>query len=45
LVRTINDSVVQDYQTYSFNGSAVTSTDHRLREVFSGTVGIRSRSL
>jgi type IV pilus assembly protein PilW len=45
LIRTTDDNVVQDYQTYSWKSAAVTSTDHRLREIFSGTVGIRSRSL
>ena len=30
-------------QTYTYNGAAVTAADRRLRQVFTGTVGIRGQ--
>ena len=38
-----DDNVLSDVQQYTFNGVTTTPTDKRLRQVFSNTVGIRSR--
>jgi len=50
LLRSEDDSVLKDVQTVSFNGStlyggatASSLGDRRIREVFTGTIGIRSR--
>jgi type IV pilus assembly protein PilW len=47
LVASIDDGVLPEMQTYSFDGAddvAPDPADRRLRQVFSTTVGIRSRS-
>lgn len=47
LVASIDDGVLPEMQTYSFDGEDDVTpdpTDRRLRQVFSTTVGIRSRS-
>ncbi|RZL14978.1 MAG: hypothetical protein EOO89_15275, partial [Pedobacter sp.] len=44
LVASIEDRVLSDRQVYTFRSSTpTTATDYRLRQVFSTTVGIRSR--
>lgn len=43
LMQSAEDNVIPQAQTYSFQGSSVTGTDRRLRQVFATTVGIRSR--
>jgi type IV pilus assembly protein PilW len=43
LVATVQDKVVPETQKYSFDGLPKTPTDLRLRQVFTTTVGIRSR--
>ena len=43
MVRSIEDLVVEDNQTYTFNGNTVTAADFRLRQEFSTTVALRNR--
>ncbi|WP_237060499.1 PilW family protein [Microbulbifer sediminum] len=44
LVSSTDDNVLQEAQPYTFNGAAVNNPgDRRLRQVFTSTVGIRSR--
>lgn len=43
LAQSIEDKVLPNPQTYTFNGASVTPTDTRMRQVFVSTVGIRSR--
>jgi type IV pilus assembly protein PilW len=43
MVRSIEDQVVEDNQTYTFNGNTVTAADFRLRQEFSTTVALRNR--
>ncbi|MGB0732461.1 MAG: PilW family protein [Pontibacterium sp.] len=45
LMRSTEDNVVTDSQTYVFNGDTITATDNRLRKVFTTTVAIRNRML
>lgn len=42
LLRTFNDAVTVEAQTYPFNGSNVTSTDGRLRRPFTAVVALRN---
>ncbi len=43
LVRSIDDFVTEDPQTYTFNGATVTPADRRIRQVFSTTIALRNR--
>lgn len=43
LVQTPDDNATTENQTYSFAGENVTADDKRIRQVFTTTVGIRSR--
>lgn len=43
LVQSTDDNVVQEKQTYTFANNEVTADDYRIRQVFTSTVGIRSR--
>jgi type IV pilus assembly protein PilW len=43
LMRTVDDNVIPDSQTYTFNGADVTATDRRLRKVFTHVVRLRNR--
>ncbi len=43
LVESLNDNVTQTPQAYTFNGTAVTPTDNKLRRVFSSTIALRNR--
>lgn len=43
LIRSTEDNVSPDKQTYDFAGVTATATDNRIRQVFSTAVGIRSR--
>jgi len=43
MVRSFEDQVVEDNQTYTFNGNTVTAADRRLRQEFSTTVALRNR--
>lgn len=43
LMRTREDNVVTAPQTYTFNGTTVTATDRRMRQVFTATLGVRNR--
>ena len=43
LMASSDDNVLSDIQSYSFDGESITPDDKRLRQVFSNTVGIRSR--
>ncbi|MBC3919668.1 PilW family protein [Undibacterium sp. CY18W] len=45
LIRSPSDNVTKAYQTYTFDGSATTATDYRLRSVFSTTISLRNRVL
>jgi type IV pilus assembly protein PilW len=43
LMRSIDDNVTEDQQTYTYNGAAVTAGDYRIRQVFSTTIALRNR--
>jgi len=43
LLRSENDFVTEDAQTYTMNGATVTRADRRLRQVFTTTIGLRNR--
>jgi type IV pilus assembly protein PilW len=43
LVRSIDDFVTEDPQTYSFNGVQTTPGDRRIRQVFTTTIALRNR--
>jgi type IV pilus assembly protein PilW len=43
LMRSIDDFVTEDPQTYTFNGATVTPGDRRLRQSFSTTIALRNR--
>jgi len=43
MVRSIEDRVVEDNQTYTFNGNTITAVDRKLRLEFSTTVALRNR--
>lgn len=43
LLRSVEDRVTPQHQTYTYNGTETTATDYRLRQVFSVTVGVRNR--
>jgi len=43
LVQTPDDNVSSEAQTYEFAGTTIDATDRRIRQVFSTTIGIRSR--
>lgn len=45
LVSSFEDNVLPEIQKYTFEGEEKTPDDRRLRQVFSATVGIRSRLL
>jgi len=42
LLQSANDSVVEQPQTYTFDGNTITAADRRLRQVFSATIGLRN---
>lgn len=44
LIRSFQDNVVDDPQTYTYNGAAVTAGDRRLRQVFTSTITLRNRT-
>lgn len=43
LMRTTEDNVANENQTYTFNGVATTAADRRIRQVFTSTIGARVR--
>ncbi len=43
LVQSADDNVSPEPQTYTFGGEEVTAEDRRIRQVFTSTVGIRTR--
>lgn len=43
LLRTVDDNVTQEAQSYSYNGSTVTATDGRLRRAFTAVVALRNQ--
>jgi type IV pilus assembly protein PilW len=43
LVRSIDDFVTEDPQTYTYNGAQTTAGDRRIRQIFSATVALRNR--
>ena len=43
LVASIEDRVLSEHQTYTFNNGSVTATDYRLRQVFTSTIAIRNQ--
>ena len=43
LVRSIDDFVTEDPQTYTYNGATVTAGDRRIRQSFSSTIALRNR--
>lgn len=43
LVQTPDDNATSDEQTYEFGGEEITAIDNRIRQVFTTTVGIRSK--
>lgn len=44
VVRSLEDNVVDSPQPYTFAGDVITPADRRMRQTFSTTVGIRSRT-
>ncbi len=44
LVRSVEDNVTSQPQTYTFNGETVTPTDRRLRQAFSTVISLRNRA-
>lgn len=45
LLRSKDANLATKPQTYTFNGTTVTATDHKLRRVFSTTITLRNRTL
>ena len=43
LVRSLDDFVTEDPQTYTFNGVQTTAADRRIRQVFTATIALRNR--
>lgn len=43
LVRSAEDNITQEAQTYTYNGSSFTAGDNRLRKVFTSTIALRNR--
>ncbi|HFD13101.1 MAG TPA: pilus assembly protein PilW, partial [Crenotrichaceae bacterium] len=43
LLQSITDHLTTDAQSYAFNGTSVTPTDHRVRRVFTTTISLRNR--
>ena len=43
LVRSVDDFVTEDPQTYTYNGATVTPADRRIRQVFGTTIALRNR--
>jgi len=43
LVRSIDDFVTEDPQTYTYMGATVTPADRRIRQVFGTTIALRNR--
>ena len=43
LMRTVEDNVLPESQTYTYNGTTTTPTDRRLRKVFTHVVAMRNR--
>ncbi|MCP4392547.1 MAG: hypothetical protein GY802_29925 [Gammaproteobacteria bacterium] len=43
LVRSIDDFITEDPQTFTFNGAQTTAGDRRIRQVFSATIALRNR--
>ncbi|SDX03755.1 type IV pilus assembly protein PilW [Nitrosomonas eutropha] len=44
LVRSVENNIATQPQTYTFNGETVTPTDRRLRQVFSTVISLRNRA-
>ena len=43
LVRSLDDFVTEDPQTYTFNGVQTTAADRRIRQIFTATIALRNR--
>ena len=43
VVRSIDDFVLDQAQTYTFNGQQLTAPDRRVRQVFTSTIALRNR--
>ena len=43
LLQSITDSLTPQPQAYTFNGTAVTPTDHKVRRTFTTTIALRNR--
>lgn len=43
LLQSVEDNITTAPQTYTFNNATVTPDDHRLRRVFTTTIGLRNR--
>jgi type IV pilus assembly protein PilW len=43
LLQSITDALTTGSQSYTFNGTTVTPTDHRVRRVFTTTIALRNR--
>jgi len=43
LIRSIEDNVLPEAQTYTFNDATVTASDRRIRKVFTSTFAVRNR--
>ncbi|MGD2172066.1 MAG: PilW family protein [Gammaproteobacteria bacterium] len=43
LMRSVDDNVTEDQQTYTYNGATTTAGDYRIRQVFSTTIALRNR--
>jgi type IV pilus assembly protein PilW len=45
LLRTLDDNITQQPQTYTYNGADVTATDNRLRRVFTSIISLRNHRI
>ena len=45
LMQSDDDFVVEEAQSYTFNGNAVVANDRRLRQIFSTTISLRNRGV
>jgi type IV pilus assembly protein PilW len=43
LVRSFDNFVIDQAQTYTFNGNTITASDRRIRRVFTNTIALRNR--
>ncbi len=44
LMQTVQNNMTSSAQSYTFNGTTVVPTDHRLRTVVNSTISVRNRN-